>query len=58
MCSIIRYVKQTIADLLMNRLDISLLIITKQISRAEDKCRPRPDPAFVHDHSALRAVAP
>ena len=35
----IRYVKQTIADLLMNRLDISLLIITKQISRAEDKCR-------------------
>jgi DNA polymerase delta subunit 1 len=33
----IAYVKQMISDLLMNRLDISLLIITKQISRAEDK---------------------
>ncbi len=54
----IRYVKQTIADLLMNRLDISLLIITKQISRAEDKCPQRPDRSFVQNPSASPAAAP
>lgn len=29
------YVKSTISDLLMNRLDLSLLVITKALSKAE-----------------------